>query len=155
MFLLSIRKVLDEDLDEDILEEAEGDVTLLAPTAAGGTSSEKVQKFAVEKLLRLDLSKTTTAMCRLVPAQDAVVSGLCESFTRKRQQNTYHLLFFDTTLSELLDAAIGNKKIYCKMPDEARCLQGDIGGLADGARTLFRIPWRSIRSILPILTLNI
>ena len=50
LLLLAIRKVLDEDLDEDALAEAEDDVALVASAVAGGTSSEKVQKLATEKL---------------------------------------------------------------------------------------------------------
>lgn len=50
LLLLAIRKILDEDLDEDTLEEAEDDVALLASAVAGGTPREKVQELAVERL---------------------------------------------------------------------------------------------------------
>ncbi len=50
LLLLAIRKVLDEDLDDDALEEAEDDVALIASAIAGGASSEKVHKLMTEKL---------------------------------------------------------------------------------------------------------
>lgn len=56
LLLLAIRKVLDEDLDEDVLEEAEDNVAFLASAVSGGTPSDKVQKFAVEKLSISDVN---------------------------------------------------------------------------------------------------
>lgn len=56
LLLLAIRKVLDEDLDDDTQEEVEDDIALLASAVAGGTSNQKVQQLATEKLSSPDIS---------------------------------------------------------------------------------------------------
>lgn len=113
MFLLPIRKVLDEDLDEDILEEAKGNVTLLALAVAGGTSREKVQKFAVEKLSRLDFfkNKHSNAETRTGP-KCCSIWPVRVFHSEAATKPPIIFFFFNSPLSGLLDVAIGNKKIY-------------------------------------------
>lgn len=77
MLLLSIRKILDEDLDENALVKAEEDVALLASVVAGGTSGEKVQKLANERLSGSDTNILSSI------TQGATVDNTLEGVTGK------------------------------------------------------------------------
>lgn len=78
LLLFAIRKVLDEDLSEDNLDETEDGIAFLASAVAGGTPSEKVQKLATEKLsMSTPDSLAGFALGAAVATTLAAVLGAC------------------------------------------------------------------------------
>lgn len=79
LLLLAIRKVLDEDLDEDALEEAGNDISLLASAVAGGMPNEKVQKLAVERLRTSDMD--TLSRLAFGMTADGTIAAMTEGLS--------------------------------------------------------------------------